>query len=59
MLYLWGVLAADRAGGYLTAVPWDRYISWIDAACGWVITLTTLYSGVEYFVKNKDVIRSA
>ncbi len=59
MLYLGGVLAAYRAGGYLTAVPWDRYISWIDAACGWVITLTTLYSGVEYFVKNKDVIRSA
>ena len=35
------------------------YIAWIDPLCGWVITLTTLYSGVEYFVKNKDVIRSA
>lgn len=35
------------------------YIVWIDPVCGWIITLTTLYSGVEYFVKNKDVIRSA
>lgn len=59
MLYLGGVLAAYRSGAYLTAVPWDRYISWIDAVCAWAITLTTLWSGVEYFVKNKDVIRSA
>lgn len=35
------------------------YVAWIDPLCGWVITLTTLYSGVEYFVKNKDVIHSA
>lgn len=35
------------------------YIVWIDPLCTWIITLTTLYSGVEYFVKNKDVIRSA
>ena len=34
-------------------------IAWVDPICGWVITLTTLYSGVEYFVKNKDVIQSA
>ena len=41
-----------------TAVP-AGYFTWIDGFFGWVITLTTLYSGVEYFVKNKDVIRSA
>lgn len=34
-------------------------ILWVDTICIWVITLTTLYSGVEYFVKNRDVIRSA
>lgn len=34
-------------------------ILWIDPVCVWVIVLTTLYSGVEYFVKNKDVIASA
>lgn len=44
---------------FLPAVPYDRYISWIDTACVWIIALTTLYSGVEYFVKNKDVIQSA
>ena len=30
----------------------------LNTICGWVITLTTLYSGVEYFMKNKDVITS-
>ena len=59
MLLLGPSLTAYQSGTYLTAVPWDRYISWADTVCVWVITLTTLYSGVEYFVKNKDVIRSA
>ena len=31
----------------------------VNTICVWVITLTTLYSGVEYFMKNKDVIQSA
>ena len=31
----------------------------VNTLCVWVITLTTLYSGVEYFVKNKDVLASA
>ena len=30
----------------------------LNTICGWVITLTTLYSGVEYFMRNKDVITS-
>ena len=30
----------------------------VDVFCAWVITLTTLYSGIEYFVKNGDVINS-
>ena len=30
----------------------------LNTICVWVIALTTLYSGVEYFVKNKDVIAS-
>ncbi|MBU5626296.1 CDP-diacylglycerol--glycerol-3-phosphate 3-phosphatidyltransferase [Oscillibacter sp. MSJ-2] len=29
-----------------------------NTICVWVIVLTTLYSGVEYFCKNKDVFRS-
>lgn len=28
----------------------------LDLVCCWVIVLTTVYSGVEYFIKNKDVI---
>jgi len=28
----------------------------LDLACGVVILATTIYSGIEYFVKNKDVI---
>ena len=31
----------------------------LNTICVWVIALTTLYSGVEYFMKNKDVIQSA
>ena len=31
----------------------------LNTACVWVIALTTLYSGVEYFVKNKDIIATA
>ena len=30
----------------------------LNTVCVWVITLTTLWSGIEYFVKNKDVITS-
>ncbi|MET0016131.1 CDP-diacylglycerol--glycerol-3-phosphate 3-phosphatidyltransferase [Oscillibacter sp.] len=30
----------------------------VNAVCVWVIVLTTLYSGVEYFMKNKDVFQS-
>jgi len=30
----------------------------VSAVCVWVIVLTTLYSGVEYFMKNKDVFQS-
>ena len=24
--------------------------------CVWIILLTTIYSGVEYFIKNRDVL---
>lgn len=42
-----------------TAESGPGWLMWVDPVCCWVITLTTLYSGVEYFVKNKDVIQSA
>ena len=28
----------------------------VNTLCVWVIVLTTIYSGVEYFMKNKDVL---
>ena len=31
----------------------------LNTICVWVIVLTTLYSGVEYFMKNKDIIATA
>ena len=31
-------------------------IAWLDTLVTAVIVLTTVYSGVEYFIKNKDVI---
>lgn len=34
-------------------------VALLDGVCVGLITLTTLYSGVEYFVKNKDVIATA
>ena len=30
--------------------------AWVPTVCLWVIVVTTVYSGAEYFVKNKDVI---
>lgn len=58
MLLMGPTIAYHQGPAAVTAAP-AGYFAWIDPLCGWVITLTTLYSGVEYFVKNKDVIRSA
>ena len=30
----------------------------VNTVCVWIIAGTTLYSGVEYFLKNKDVIKT-
>ena len=60
------VIAAAWSGKIKTAstmvaiclmLLWD--ISWLNTVCWVVIVVTTVYSGVEYFVKNKDVIASA
>ena len=30
----------------------------VNTVCVWVIAITTMYSGVEYFVQNKDAIQT-
>ena len=39
--------------GLYSAPDYLRYLDWV---CIIIIAATTLYSGVEYFVKNKDVL---
>ena len=60
------VIAAAWSGKIKTAstmvaiclmLLWD--ISWLNTVCWVVIVVTTVYSGVEYFVKNRDVFRKA
>ncbi len=57
MLLMGPTVAFFKDPAALTAVP-AGCVLWIDPVCGWIITLTTLYSGVEYFVKNKTIIAS-
>ena len=42
--------------GLCVMMAFPGYV-WLDWAVTAVITVTTLYSGVEYLVKNRDVIR--
>lgn len=58
LMLLLGPEIAWAASQPLTAIP-TGWLRWTDPVCVWVIVLTTLYSGVEYFLKNKDVIASA
>ncbi len=58
VMLLLGPEIARAASHPLTAMP-AGWLGWIDPVCVWVIVLTTLYSGIEYFVKNRDVIASA
>ena len=33
--------------------------AWLNTACVVVIVATTVYSGIEYFIKNKEVFKNA
>jgi CDP-diacylglycerol--glycerol-3-phosphate 3-phosphatidyltransferase len=58
------VIAAAWSGKIKTAVTMIALcfmtvvkIGWVDKLCSILILLTTVYSGVEYFIKNKDVFQ--
>lgn len=60
MLAIGPAIDAAREGMLRTFEMRDLIVlSRVDTVCVWVIVLTTLYSGIEYFVKNRDVIASA
>lgn len=64
------VIAAAKSGKVKTACTMVGIIlmlavgvpvsapDYIGIACNWVILVTTLYSGVEYFIVNRDVLKS-
>ena len=49
LMHLWG----RRPEGLYSAPDYFKYLDW---ACVAVIVVTTVYSGVEYFVKNRECI---
>ena len=59
------VIAAAKSGKFKTAstmvcicVLLVLHFAWLDLLCQAIILLTTVWSGVEYFLKNKDVFRA-
>ena len=66
------VIAAARSGkcktgvtmvslGFMMVAPvwWPASLHTIDTAAACLIVLTTVYSGAEYFVKNKSVFQTS
>jgi len=66
------VIAAARSGktktgvtmvslGFMMVSPvwWSASCATIDLVCAWLIMITTVYSGAEYFIKNADVFKEA
>ena len=64
------VIAAAKSGklktgvtmvslGIMIASPylWPAATMTIDLVCSWLIIITTVYSGIEYFVRNADVFK--
>ena len=58
------VIAAAWSGKVKTAVTMVLlcvqmafHLPWLDMACQGIIAFLTVYSGIEYFVKNLDVFR--
>ena len=50
------MIASDKGRVVLMFLPIP---GWLNTVCVAVIAITTLYSGVEYFVLNRDIIATA
>ena len=52
-------LGASRGMGWVIADAGERYDMERVLCCVAVIVVTTIYSGVEYFMKNADILAEA
>ena len=50
------ILAADISVPAYYAVPWDAYVAWFGMALFAAATVLTVWSGLTYVVKNKQVL---
>ena len=53
------ILAADIPASAEYAVPWNTYVAWFGMALFAVATVLTVWSGISYVVKNKQVLKDA
>ncbi len=53
------ILAADIPASVTQAVPWNAYVAWTGLVLFAVATVLTVWSGISYVVKNKQVLKDA
>ncbi len=51
------ILAADVAAPVEYAVPWNVYVAWAGLALFAAATVLTVWSGIAYVLKNKQVLK--
>ena len=53
------ILAADIHTPMEYAVPWSSYVAWFGMALFAAATVLTVWSGISYVLKNKQVLKDA
>lgn len=51
------ILAADICVPAYHAVPWDSYVAWTGIVLFAIATVLTVWSGIAYVLKNKQVLK--